>query len=253
MKRFDHMNVYTLDDAARAMEDGAAAIAGGTDLLGVLKDKILEQYPKQIVNLKTIEGLEYIEEDGDAVRIGANTKLSDIMDSPLVRQHCRALADAAYAVASPLIRRQATIGGNICQNTRCWYYRYPHHIGGRIVCLRKGGDGCHAFTGEHKYHSIFGGMRVHRTACSESCPAHVDIPQYLERVRESDLDGAAAVLLSKNPLSAVTSRVCAHFCMEGCHRGDYDDPVNIGQIERYIGDYPTAAPTTRKQVRIANL
>lgn len=237
MKQFKHSNAASVEEASAALAQGAKAIAGGTDLLGTLKDKILPEYPERVVNLKSIPGMEYIRETDAGLKIGANTKLADIAASDIVKDQYPALAEAAYSVASPLIRNQATIGGNICQDTRCWYYRYPHQIGGRVVCARKGGESCSAFTGEHKYHSIFGGMRVHRTACSESCPAHVDIPQYLEKVRENDLDGAAEILLRNNPLAAATARVCTHFCMEGCHREDYDKEVNIGQIERYVGDY----------------
>ena len=65
-----------------------------------------------------------------------------------------ALAMAAKSVATPLIRNLATIGGNLCQDVRCWYYRYPDEIGGRIRCLRKGGDYCNAMTGENRNHSI---------------------------------------------------------------------------------------------------
>jgi NADPH-dependent glutamate synthase beta subunit-like oxidoreductase len=237
MKYFEHSNAASLEEASQSLIGGAKAIAGGTDILGVLKDKILPEYPANIVNLKTIPNMDGIKETDDGLTIGANATLADIADSDIVKNGYAALARAAYSVASPLIRNRATIGGNLCQDTRCWYYRYPHQIGGRVVCARKGGESCYAFTGEHKYHSIFGGMRVHSTACSKSCPAHVDIPQYQERIRANDIDGAAEILLRKNPLAAMTARVCTHFCMEACHREDYDAAVNIGQIERYVGDY----------------
>lgn len=237
MKYFEHQDAQTVEEASRAMEQGAKALAGGTDLLGVLKDKILPEYPETVVNLKTIAGMDQIEETEEGLTVGANVTLAEIAKSELIREKYPALGQAAGSVASPLIRNQATLGGNLCQDSRCWYYRYPHQIGGRITCARKGGDKCYAFTGENKYHSIFGGMRVHRSACSEKCPAHVDIPQYLEKIRENDLDGAARILLRKNPLAAATARVCTHFCMQGCRRDDYDEEVNIGQIERYLGDY----------------
>lgn len=237
MKYFNHKDALTIEEASQALEQGAKAIAGGTDLLGVLKDKILPEYPEVVVNLKTITGMDKIEETEEGLKVGANVTLTEIVKSDIIKERYPALGQAAYSVASPLIRNQATIGGNVCQDSRCWYYRYPNQIGGRIECARKGGDKCYAFTGENKYHSIFGGMRVHRSACSEKCPAHVDIPQYLEKVREGDLDGAARILLCKNPLAAATSRVCTHFCMQGCRREDYDDEVNIGQIERFVGDY----------------
>lgn len=99
---------------------------------------------------------------------------------------------AAKSVATPLIRNLATIGGNLCQDVRCWYYRYPDEIGGRIRCLRKGGDYCNAMTGENRNHSIFGAKKVNLSGCSQNCPAHVDVPEYLACIREGNLDGAAA-------------------------------------------------------------
>ena len=237
MKHFQHQDALTIEEAALEKANGAEVIAGGTDLLGVLKDKITLDYPDKVVNIKSIPGLDQIEETESGLRIGANVKLSDLAGNEPVKAAWPALADAAYSVATPLVRNLATLGGNLLQDTRCWYYRYPHQIGGRIDCARKDGEKCWAMTGENKFHSIFGGMRVHASACTMHCPAHVDVPQYLEKVREGDLDAAAKILLRKNPLAAMTSRVCAHFCMQGCRRDDFDQEVNIGQIERCVGDH----------------
>ncbi|MDO4313660.1 MAG: FAD-dependent oxidoreductase [Eubacteriales bacterium] len=238
MKRFKHIDAESIKEAGSLLkEEHAVAIAGGTDLLGALKDKIMPEYPQTVVNLKTIDGLDEITEDAEGLSIGAMTKLSSLQDHELVKEKYPSLAKAAKSVASPLIRNSATIGGNICQDVRCWYYRYPHQIGGRVNCVRKGGEGCYAFTGERGNHSIFGAMRVDRPSCSASCPAHVNISAYLARVREHDLDGAAEILMSANPLPAITSRVCTHFCQEGCHRGELDAHVGVGQIERFVGDY----------------
>ena len=237
MKYFEHVDAITIEEASEQVRDGAKIIAGGTDILGVLKDKILPEYPSKLINIKSINGMDKIEESGTGISIGANVKLSKLAENETVKSKYAALSQAASSVATPLIRNQATLGGNICQDVRCWYYRYPNQIGGRLECARKDGDKCYALTGENKYHSIFGGMRVHQSACSKSCPAHVNIPQYLERVRANDLDGAAEILMLRNPLAAVTSRVCSHFCMQGCGRDGYDERVNIGQIERYVGDY----------------
>lgn len=238
MKNFKHKDALTVNEAAEAKAQGAKVIAGGSDLLGELKDKILPEYPEKIVNIKTIPGLDAIEKIEGGVRIGANVKLSELADCELVKDKVPAVAEAAYSVASPLIRNQATVGGNICQDVRCWYYRYPNQIGGKILCNRKcDGMQCYAFTGENKYHSIMGGMRVHRSGCSESCPAHIDIPQYLEKIRANDIDGAARILMKKNPIPAMTGRVCPHTCMTDCKRDRYDESVNINQIERFMGDY----------------
>ena len=237
MKHFQHQDALTVEEAVLEKANGAEVIAGGTDLLGVLKDKITLDYPEKVVNIKSIPGLDQIEETETGVRIGANVKLAELASNEKINRVYPALSEAAGSVATPLVRNLATLGGNLCQDTRCWYYRYPHQIGGRIDCARKDGEKCWAMTGENKFHSIFGGMRVHASACTMHCPAHVDVPQYLEKVRQGDLDGAAAILMRKNPLAAITSRVCAHFCMQGCRRDDFDQEVNIGQIERYVGDY----------------
>lgn len=240
MKNFTHIDAENLNQAADILTDErkkARIIAGGTDLLSVLKHKLEPDYPDTIVNIKTVECLDYIEEDEAGLKIGAAAKLSDIAASPLVKENYGALADAAKSVATPLIRNLATIGGNLCQEVRCWYYRYPDEIGGRIQCLRKGGDTCNAMTGENKNHSIFGARKVNLSGCSSNCPAHVDIPEYLAKLRAGDMDGAAAILLASNPIPAVTSRVCTHFCQMNCKRKDYDENVNIGGMERFVGDY----------------
>lgn len=91
-------------------------------------------------------------------------------------------------------------------------------------------------TGENKNHSIFA-RKVNLSGCSSNCPAHVDIPEYLAKLRAGDMDGAASILLEANPIPAVTSRVCTHFCQMNCKRKEYDDNVNIGGMERYVGDY----------------
>ncbi len=240
MKNFTHIDAENLNQAAEILTDeqkNARIIAGGTDLLSVLKHKLEPDYPDTIVNIKTIEGLDYIEEDEEGLKIGAAAKLSDIASSPLVKEGYNALADAARSVATPLIRNLATIGGNLCQEVRCWYYRYPDEVGGRIKCLRKGGDTCNAMTGENRNHSIFGARKVNMSGCSSNCPAHVDIPEYLAKLRAGDIDGAAAILLASNPIPVITSRVCTHFCQMNCKRKEFDENVNIGGMERFVGDY----------------
>ncbi len=240
MKNFNHRDAENLEQAAGILKEEpgrAKIIAGGTDLLSVLKHKLEPDYPETIVNIKSIEGLNHITADENGLRIGATAKLCDIAASPLVQDGYGALVDAAKSVATPLIRNLATIGGNLCQEVRCWYYRYPDEIGGRIKCLRKGGDTCNAMTGENKNHSIFGARKVNLSGCSSNCPAHVDIPEYLAKLRAGDMEGAAAILLTSNPIPAITSRVCTHFCQMNCKRSEYDEPVNIGGIERYVGDY----------------
>ncbi len=278
MKAFNHVNAHTIDEAVRLLRNGKGLvrpIAGGTDLLGILKDRVLPTYPETVVNLKTIPDLDCIREDDKGVRIGALTRLADIVESPIVLKNCKLLGDAARSVATPQIRNIATIGGNIGQEVRCWYYRYPHQIGGRILCARKqecqsltfpadvtdksAGPGCSAIMGENRYHSIFGAQKVGQTPCSIDCPAATDIPAYLSKIREGDLDGAARLLLDANPIPAITGRVCPQLCTERCNRGDYDEAVSIRNIERFVGDYileqsdkllDVSAPRTGKRVGV---
>lgn len=92
------------------------------------------------------------------MRIGALTTLTDIAESPVVMEKYVALAEAARCTASPLLRNLGTLAGNICQENRCWYYRYPEKLGGQIDCVRKGGKKCLAVSGDSRYHSIFGAV-----------------------------------------------------------------------------------------------
>ena len=157
MRKFAHFNASTLDEAVsilRRYRGRARAIAGGTDLLGRMKDEILPTYPEAIVNLKTIPGLDYVKEEDGVLRIGSLTRLEDIAINPIVKGKYHALAEAAHRTASPHLREMGTIGGNIAQDIRCWYYRYPDN---RFPCLRKGGGRCYAIEGDNRYHSIFGG------------------------------------------------------------------------------------------------
>jgi len=157
---FKHFDVKTVEEAVKLLrnyEGKAKVIAGGTDLLNVLKDRLLPTSPEDIINLKTIPDLDYIKEDADGLKIGSLARLKDIASSPLVKANYSLLAEAANSVASPQIRNMATIGGNLCQDVRCWYYRAPHLVRGRVLCVRKGGAKCFALGGDNRYHSIFGG------------------------------------------------------------------------------------------------
>lgn len=238
MKNFTYKNPASVEEAVSfLMEPGTVAMGGGTDLLGVLKDGLLPEYPGQVVNLKNIPGLNRIEEQEDGLHIGAAATLRDVADSSVVGSRWPALQTAAKSVATPNLRNTATVAGNICQDIRCWYYRYPDILGGKINCARKSGHLCSAMMGENRYHSIFGAAKVCETPCTGKCPAHTDISAYMEMVRAGEYESAARVLLEVNPMPAITSRVCAHFCMEGCNRNTYDESLNVGSIERFLGDY----------------
>lgn len=239
MKNFNHTRAESIEEAAVLLKEDSqnVVMAGGTDLLGQLKDDILPEYPKRLINLKTIPEMKGITSDKKKIFIGSATKLADIAESDIIKEKVPMLAEAAKSVATPLIRNMGTIGGNICQDVRCWFYRYPHEAGGRLVCSRKGGDTCYALQGDNRYHSIFGGMKTHRTPCSCNCPAGTDIPAYMEQIRKGSIAGAAQIIMQVNPMPALTSRVCAHFCQEKCNREANDESVAIGNVERFVGDF----------------
>ncbi len=241
MKYFDYALAESFDDCAAALRSSSngdtVVMAGGTDLLGVLKEDILDKYPTTVVGLKGIEGADYIKNENGEMEIGAMTRLATIAESDAVKKAVPILAEAAYSVATPIIRNVATIGGNICQDVRCWFYRYPHEIGERYKCMRKGGNECYAIRGDNRYHSIFGGMKTHTTPCTLSCPANTDIPGYMEKLRQGDIKAAATILMQANPIPMITSRVCAHFCQDKCNRKSTDESVAIHTVERRVGDY----------------
>ncbi len=157
MNKFTHINTTSVDEAVsilRRYGNKANLIAGGTDLLGKLKDQIMPSYPEAVVNLKTIPGLDFIRQEGNTLKIGALTRLADIAADPIIQSQYTALAEAARRTASPHLRDMGTLGGNLCQDIRCWYYRSPNN---RFPCLRKSGGACYALEGDDRYHSIFGG------------------------------------------------------------------------------------------------
>jgi xanthine dehydrogenase YagS FAD-binding subunit len=157
LKKFTHISAKTIDEAVAALRKGHASImAGGTDLLGTMRFEVLPDYPDAVVNLKFIPGLAYIKEEGSMLKIGALTRLEDIARSEAVNSKYAALAEAASKVATPHIREMGTLGGNICQLTRCWYFRKEDN---RFHCFRKGGERCYAVSGENRYHSIFGAVK----------------------------------------------------------------------------------------------
>lgn len=235
MKRFSYFNATTLDEAISALGSGdGIVIAGGTDIINIIKARSQPKSPKRVINIKNISQLNGIVEENDYVKIGALTKLYKIAEDKIIRENFPLLYRAALTIASPQIRNMGTIGGNLCQETRCWYYRYPENV---FNCLRKGGKNCPAITAENHFHSVFGAAKVSDTPCQSACPGGVNIPLYLSKIREAKIKEAARIVLESNPIPAITGRVCPHFCQQECNRKDLDESVSIRSIERYIGDY----------------
>ena len=237
LEPFEYVPADSLQAAAALLKERgevAAVIAGGTDLLGTLKDSIHDASPELLIGLKPLADLRYVKTDAGGVRIGSLTTLAEIARHPDIRRTYPLLAEAARSVASPQIRNVATLAGNLCQEPRCWYYRNPDNT---FDCLRKGGKTCDALFAENRYHSIFGGMCVSAAPCVSGCPIHNDIPAYMARIRAGEIHEAVAILLRTNPLPAVTGRVCPHTCESDCNRFGYDEPVSIRDVERFLGDY----------------
>lgn len=197
MKAFEWMSPNTVAEAVSALksapapqdaDDAARPIAGGQDLLTTMKDYITR--PTRVVNLKNIRGLDRIVEDGKGgLRIGALVTLAQIEEHPAVRRNFPGLAEAAHSVGTPQIRNLGTVGGNLCQRPRCWYFRLED-----VVCLKKGGSECYAASGENKYHAILGGGPSYIVHPSDLAPMLVALGGSVSIVGP---DGKRNVILEK--------------------------------------------------------
>jgi xanthine dehydrogenase YagS FAD-binding subunit len=150
MNKITFVNAKTLDEAVAALGAGAEVIAGGTDIYNSMKAMTLAKPPTKLVNVMKIPGLSYIKEEGGMLKLGANTTLTEIADSDVVKAKWPALAAAAKAVGTPQLRNMGTIAGNIAQELRCWYFRCEHN---EFNCLRKGGQLCYMMAGNSLRHS----------------------------------------------------------------------------------------------------
>lgn len=167
MQSFAYVRARSLTEAVKlAAEPGARIHAGGSDLMGCLRDGVLEA--QRLVSIGRIDELRGVAPTADGgLRLGALTTVAEVAAHAAVKEKYAALADAAGVVASPQLRNQGTIGGNLCQRPRCWYYR------GDYACTRKGGDTCYAMDGENQYHAIFGGSSCWIVHPSDTAPALV--------------------------------------------------------------------------------
>jgi xanthine dehydrogenase YagS FAD-binding subunit len=159
MKQFDLFEPTTVSEATGFLSQfgpSAKVVAGGSDLLGgIMKDWVQGKgmpYPGQIIDLTTIAELKGIKTGADGFHIGANTTLTDLIEHAELSAKVPLLAQSAASIASPLIRNFGTLGGNVNQRPRCWFFR-----GENFACYKKGGDFCYAVTGDNRYHAIIGG------------------------------------------------------------------------------------------------
>ena len=168
MEKFSYVNATSLEQVTSLLSESGwgevMLIAGGTDLLAELKEYI--ETPKTLINLKTLPGMDSIEADASGLKIGALATVDDIAMHPTIQHHYTVLSQAAGSVATPQIRNVGTLGGNLCQRPRCWYYRDES-----THCLKKGGDICYAVDGLSKYHAILGGDPVYIVHPSDLAPA----------------------------------------------------------------------------------
>ncbi len=145
-----------------------AVMSGGTDLLDMLKNGVAA--PDIVVDVQGIPGLSGISEEKDGFRIGAMTRVSALAADAAVGRNYPVLREAALSLASPQLRNVGTVGGNLCQRPRCWYFRDP-----QVVCLKKGGFACYAFQGRNKYHAILGGGPCYIVHPSDLAPALISL------------------------------------------------------------------------------
>jgi xanthine dehydrogenase YagS FAD-binding subunit len=172
MNSFTYVSPKDLADASKAIGPSGKLLAGGIDLLTELKEGLIQ--PQRIVNLKSVSGLNDIGGSGD-FKIGALVTLADLAANKEVRSKYPAIAEAAESVGSPQIRNVGTVGGNLCQRPRCWYYRDAE-----VHCLKKGGDRCYAVEGENEYHAILGGGPCHIVHPSDLAPALIALDAQVE-------------------------------------------------------------------------
>lgn len=167
MQAFEYANPATLKEAVALLGsswEDAAVLAGGTDLISLMKDYVMS--PKRVVNLKNIKELSGVSMGSAGLRIGATATFDDLAGNAQVRSNFPSVHQAVMGVASPQIRNMGTVGGDLCQRPRCWYFRQGHGLFGM-----KDGKSL-VMTGENKYHAIFdGGNNARFVSASSLGPA----------------------------------------------------------------------------------
>jgi xanthine dehydrogenase YagS FAD-binding subunit len=167
LKAFDYLVADEVDAADAEYGKGNAALIGsGIDLLDLMKEGV--ESPSTVLSIGKLDALRYIRQENDGVHIGCLTTLADIARNDSLKSKYSVLHHAAAEAATPQIRERATVGGNLCQRPRCWYFRNRE-----FNCLKKGGDTCFAVEGENRYHSIFGGGPSYIVHPSNVAPALV--------------------------------------------------------------------------------
>ena len=199
MKPFEYVTPQTPQSAAELVGGSGRYIAGGIDILGELKDGLLEA--KRLVNIKSLSDTRGIRPGPQSWSIGANTTVAELAAHDGVRKTFPGLAEAAADVGSPQIRNVATLGGNLAQHSRCWYYRHRD-----VRCLKEGGSTCYAREGENKYHSLFSG-----NPCISPTPSNLAIAlAALEATAAVQRAGKAVTLSIRDLYQDAWSNPLAH-------------------------------------------
>lgn len=150
MKSFANVNPRDLKDAAAKLRQPNAVVAGGgSDLLGMIKEHLVQ--PDVVVHLRSIKGLDQVSAKSGETQIGGLITLDALSREPSIRSRYTVLSEAAESVGTPQIRNAGTLAGNVCQRPWCWYYRNG------FPCFKAGGNQCFSITGENQFHAIFGG------------------------------------------------------------------------------------------------
>jgi xanthine dehydrogenase YagS FAD-binding subunit len=171
MKEFKIAQPQSLKQASSLLSEkksGYFMLAGGTDLLDEIKSGVIDA--EVVVDLATIPDLSSIQENGKHVSVGSMTRVAEVAENPIIQEKFPTLQEAALSLASPQLRNVGTVGGNLCQRPRCWYYRDPE-----TVCRKKGGSRCFAFQGKNRYHAIFGGGVCYIVYPSDLAPALISL------------------------------------------------------------------------------
>lgn len=149
MRNFDYVLPRTAEEAAAAsVKPGTVLKGAGIDLLERIKEGVT--VPDVLVNLLSVKDMAGVRNDGGTIRVGALTTLADLEENEVLRGVAASLGEAAGEAATPQVRNRATLGGNLVQRPRCWYFRNETYD-----CTKKGGELCYALEGENKYHAIF--------------------------------------------------------------------------------------------------
>ncbi len=189
MQNFEYANPKTIQEATALLGSSwsdASVLAGGTDLISMMKEELTT--PKRVVNLKGIKDLGGIHKSGAGIRIGAVVTFDELTENPIVRSEYPSLAEAAHGVTSPQIRNMGTVGGDLCQRPRCWYFR----TGNGLLAMKDGQS--LVPNGQNQYHAIFSNGPAYFVSASSLGPALIALGA---RVKLVSASGAREVTADK--------------------------------------------------------